>query len=89
MDLLISVGVSGSSIQEGGDFIEGITWSKTAVVTETSMGADKVHASLVVAPVESIILGDLNGQAVAILGTITTLGCLLGLLVLNLSLIHI
>ena len=85
MNFLVSVGVGGTGIQEGGDLIERVTGSKTAVVTESSMGTHEVHAPLVVAAVESVVLWDLNRQAVTVLGAITALGSLLGLLILDLS----
>lgn len=76
------VRVNGASINDGGDFVEGGTWAKSAIVSETRNGADKVHATLAIFAVETVIRGNFNGQTIGMCwaGTTSfaTLGCFAG-----------
>ena len=83
---LVVVGVDGAGIQEGGDLVEAVSGSQTAVVTQTGLGTDEVHATLAVLGEEVVVGWDLDGEAVGVSpAAVAALGGLAGGRVLGLG----
>ena len=73
---LRDIWVNSSSIENCRDLIELLPWSKAAVVPESSLGSDKVHAAPLVELVEVVLLWDLDGQAIRVVASKTAVAAL-------------
>ena len=77
------VGVDGVAVDDGGQDVEGGSGSEAAVGSEAVGGPDEVDAPLAELAEESIILRNLDGQAVGVLDAVAALGRLVGLGILG------